>query len=196
MNMQTGTGMMYEGILSLMLGPVAMLPPPNLLSTINESNEVLLDNVLLLDEKKHDHDESDEVMQELKRQDLKMKLILELLSMLLVQNQLLPAAGMVRFSGETVSVPAAGRTEFPKSSWVQLSLYIDPALPKPLTLFATAMGNTEEFNASGNTDGGPEIWQQYQLQGLSQPVQDKLEKLIFRQHRKTVAQSKRLAAAG
>lgn len=195
MNMQSGTGMMYEGILSLMLGPVAMLPPPNLLSTINESNEVLLDNVLLLDDKKHDHDEHDEVMQELKRQDLKMKLILELLSMLLVQNQLLPAAGMVRFSGEFLSVPAAGRTEFPVNSWVQLSLYIDPALPKPLTLFATAIGNFEELPTTGDADAGAEVWQQYQLQGLSQPVQDKLEKLIFRQHRKTVAQSKRLATS-
>ena len=195
MNMQTGTGMMYEGILSLMLGPVAMLPPPNLLSTINEANEVLLDNVLMLDEKKHEYDEHDEVMQELKRQDLKMKLILELLSMLLVQNQLLPAAGMVRFSGELLSVPAAGRTEFPVNSWVQLSLYIDPALPKPLTLFGTFSGNTEVFNASGGADAPSEVWQQYQLQGLSQAVQDKLEKLIFRQHRKTVAQSRRQATA-
>lgn len=194
MNMQTtGSGMVYEGVLSLLLGPVAMLPPPNLLSTINEANEVLLDNVLMLDEKKHEHDEHDEVLQELKRQDLKMKLILELLSMLLVQNQLLPAAGMVRFSGELLSVPAAGRTEFPVNSWVQLSLYIDPALPKPLTLFGTVLGNTEIFNAAGGGEPA-EAWQQYQLQGLSQAVQDKLEKLIFRQHRKTVAQSRRQAA--
>lgn len=192
MSSATGTGMVYEGVLSLMVGPVATLPPANLLAVVNEANELLLDNVLILDEKKHEVDEHDEVMQELKRQDLKMRLILELLSMLLVQNQLLPAAGMVRFSSDSISVPAAGRTEFPLNSWVQLSLYIDPAMPKPLTLYATVAPPTQTFHPAADGEASLEIWQQYQLHGLNQSVQDKLEKIIFRHHRKTVAQAKRL----
>jgi len=190
MSLRAGAGMMYEGMLSLQLLPVAGLPSPNQLVVINEANDVLLNNLMLLEEK-HEIDDHDEIMQELRRQDTKIRMLMELLSMLLLQNQLLPAASLVRFSGTELSVPAAGLTH-PAGSKVQCSLYIDTALPKPLVLFAESQGKHLEASGDGETATTP--WLDFTLTGLSLPVQDNMEKLIFRHHRKIVALQRRQTA--
>ena len=155
---------------------------------INEANDVLLNNLMLLEEK-HETDDHDEIMQELRRQDTRIRMLMDLLCMLLLQNQLLPAAGLVRFSGAELSVPAAG-LDHPAGSKVQCSLYIDPALPKPLVLFAESQGQRNEVASDNQTS----TWLDFTLAGLSLPVQDNIEKLIFRHHRKIVALQRRQIA--
>jgi hypothetical protein len=185
MSLKAGAGMMYEGMLSLSLQTIAALPSPNQLVVINEANDILLNNLMLLEEK-HENDDHDEIMQELRRQDMKIRMLMDLLCMLLQQNQLLPAATMVRFSGTELSVPASGQL-YPAGSKLQCSLYIDPSLPKPLLLFAESQGvHTEETSAAETT-----TWLDFTFTGLSLPVQDNIEKLIFRHHRKIVAQQRR-----
>lgn len=185
MIVKAGAGMTYEGNLSLKLAAVAGLPSANQLVAINEANEVLLNNLLLLDEK-FENDDHDEVMQELRRQDMKIRMIMDLLGTLLLQNQLLPPVQLVRFTGEALSVPAAPLS-FAAGCMVQCSLYIDPALPKPLMLFAEVAGQHAEQDAQD----APQDWMDFSFVGLNRPVQDNIEKLIFRHHRKAVALQRR-----
>ncbi len=190
MTMRAGTGMIYEGMLSLTLEAVAAIPSANQLVTINEANEVLLNNLLMLDEK-FDNDDDDEIIQELRRQDMKLRLIMDLLSTLLLQNQLLPAASLVRFSGEELSVPAADLNHAAGSK-LKCSLFIDPAVPKPLVLFAQVQGQHAEDAASDDLQAtGTASWMDFTFVGLTRSLQDHIEKLIFRHHRKAVALQRR-----
>lgn len=184
MTAQPGSGLVFEGQLSLTLEPVAVVPDITLLSAINDGNELLLKNVMSMEEKQPlESDEDDAVLHELRRQDLKIRLVLELLSMLLVQNKLMPEPVLVRFSSEVFSVeldsvfkngntPAEGEL-------YKLSLYVDPSLPRPLILYVSATAGTQ----SG--------WQDFTLLQMKQTLQDILEKFIFRQHRRIVAQARK-----
>lgn len=180
-----GSGLVYEGQLALLVEPIAAVPAPALLTAINDGNEILLKNVMSLDEK-IESDEDDVVLHELKRQDLKIRLVLELLSMLLVQNKMMPEPGHVRFSSDTFSVPldsqvlpADASPELPEGKLYKLSLYVDPGLPRPLILYAEA------------TSGAEAGWQDFSLLQIRQSLQDVLEKFIFRQHRRIVAQTRK-----
>jgi hypothetical protein len=180
-----GSGLVYEGQLSLLMEPIAALPDLTLLTAINEGNELLLKNVMSMDEKL-ESDEDDVVMHELRRQDLKIRLVLELLSMLLVQNKMMPEPVLVRFSSEIFSIPldssampANGGKPLRDGDLYKLSLYVDPGLPRPLILYVAAITGAEAG------------WQDLQLLQLKQSLQDILEKFIFRQHRRIVAQTRK-----
>lgn len=187
MSLTAGNALVYDGTLSLKVTPVAALPNVQLLTAFNEANEVLLHNVLIQDEK-HEYDDHDEVMIELKRHDTKLRLIMELLGMLLMQQQLLPPQLRVRFSGEELAVPTADMPALDAGSWVRCELYVDPATPKPLILHAEVAG----IQTSEVVDGIAESWLYCHLHGLSSNVQDCIEKLVFRQHRRSVAQQRRM----
>lgn len=185
MTPQPGSGLVYEGQLSLSLDSVPDVPHVAMLTAINDGNELLLKNVMSMDEKL-ESDEDDEVIHELRRQDLKIRLILELLSMLLVQNKMMPEPAQVKFSSEVFSVPLdisaladKGGEVLKEGEVYKLSLYIDPSLPRPLILFVSAIA------------GAPPGWQDFKFLQMKQSVQDILEKFIFRQHRRIVAQTRK-----
>lgn len=186
MTPQPGTGLVYEGHLSLQMEPVAAVPEASLLTSINEGNELLLKNVMSMEEKQLESDDDDAVIHELRRQDLKIRLVLELVSMLLVQNKLMPEPGLVRFSSEIFSLPltsvalsASGGKTVAEDDIYKISLYIDPSLPRPLILYVAA------------TPGAQQGWQDFKFLQLKQSLQDILEKFIFRQHRRIVAQTRK-----
>jgi len=181
MTLAAGTALMFDGIVPLALEAVTAQPLPMQLAVINDSNDVLLTNVLMLSEK-HESDDDDEVMKELHRHDLKLKLILDLLSVLLQQQNLLPTAKSVRFSGEQLAVLADDAVGIESGQAIKCSVYIDPFLPKPLLIYATAC---ECFESEGQR------WQMFNFTSLNATVQNHLEKLVFRHHRKSVAQLKR-----
>jgi hypothetical protein len=205
-NIVPGAALVFEGELSWQLLPLAALPTATKLAATSDSNELLLHNILLSDEKrdKYEHDENDVLLFELKKQDLKLRLVLELLGTLLVKNDLIPLVKPVRFSSTEIGVPAkyvngyherssqeesaqeesaqeesAQEESAQKDAWFEFSLYLDTALPRPLVLYA---------NAESATDDG---WLGFQIHPLRQSVQDNLEKFIFRYHRKVVAQSRK-----
>lgn len=187
MSLTAGNALVYDGTLSLKVISLPALPNVQMLTAFNDANEVLLHNVLMQDET-HEHDDHDEVMVELRRQDTKLRLIAELLGMLLMQQQLVPPQIRVRFSGEELAAPASDLPTLAVGSWVRCELYVDPATPKPLVLHAEVSG----IQSSHVADGIDESWLYCRLQGLSSNVQDCIEKLVFRQHRRSVAQQRRL----
>ena len=63
----------------------------------------------------------------------------------------------------------------PAGTLHEIALYIDTRMPRPVRLYGIA------------TEGAEAGWQDFTLAGMSQGLQDTLDKFIFRQHRRLVA---------
>lgn len=170
------SGIVFSGSLPLQVDLLSEAPREQELQRANESNDLLLKSVAVLEEKA-EHDEGDPIALELKRQDLKLNLILDLLVSLMQQQRMLPeprelqltAAGL-RLLADQKSIPAQP---------CRVQLYIEHAIPKPLTLFGLCHSSSQ----AGMTD--------IQFVGVSQSVMDNIDKFIFRQHRRRIAQARK-----
>lgn len=168
-------GLLYDGMLPLAIRSVPALPSENQLAMINASNESLLKASLIL----HDSpeiDEHDELSQELRRQDYKINLLLEMVGELLAHQNILPAPIQLSLTSSHLDCQYTN-PDFSQTlgEVVEISLYITPNTPKALTLFGHVMKTGIECSI--------------QFMGINQSVQDWLEKVIFRHHRRTIAQS-------
>lgn len=176
MNGMLDTGIRYHGRLPLLVETLDTLPAEFEQLRISESNELLLKAVSVLEDKP-EHDETDPVHQELKRQDLKITLLLDMLGSLLVQNCLLPQPQEVELTTDTLQL----RSGEPVASGqlCRISLYIDGAVPKPLVLFAHSQPAQPDYVS-------------FVFTALAQNVRDNLDKFIFRYHRRLVAQNRKV----
>lgn len=150
---------------------------PDALSPLQLSNEETLRVILSLDEHHVEaSDENPEFAHEVQRLETKINLILELVSQVLARQLQLPEALPVRLSAheiewEAAVAPAAG-------SSVLLEIYACPRYPRPLFLPATVK------DSSGGRVRAV-------FDDLGAPVQDLIEKLIFRHHRRQIAATRR-----
>jgi hypothetical protein len=141
------------------------------------ANEETLRVILSFDEHHVEaSDENPEFVQDLQRLESKINLILELVSQVLARQLQLPEALPVRLSAheiewQTVSAPATG-------SSVLVEIYVCPRYPRPLFLPATVQGF-----AGGRVRAV--------FDDLGESVQDLVEKLIFRHHRRQIAATRR-----
>lgn len=112
---------------------------------------------------------------ELQRLDLKLNLVLDLVSSLVYRQAEIPPVSPVRLSASGLrwsgDVPAPGQTVF-------LELYLQRGLPKPLCCYAEVVSGPQEYEAAEA---------RVRFIGLCGATRDWLEKLIFRQHRREVA---------
>ncbi|KAF0193038.1 MAG: hypothetical protein FD165_141 [Gammaproteobacteria bacterium] len=111
------------------------------------------------------------------RLEFKLNLLIDLVGYLLAQNSLIPPRVLVSLSADGLEW---GSDDAPQlGSYVELALYLSPKYPRPVTLpgFIEAVDVTPE--------GG------YRTRAifpeLSVPLQDALEKFIFRHHRRIIA---------
>ena len=172
-------GLVYEGMLPLSLTTIEQFPSDSEYVTFNSVNENLLKANLIL----HDSpelDDHDDISLELRRQDMKISLLLELVGELLRQHQLVPEAQKLKLTSSSIecSMPDALKHNLVKGSKVSINLYISSSTPKPLKLF----GELIEVSTDQKIVG-------INFKGLTQTVQDWMEKTIFQHHRRTVAQS-------
>jgi hypothetical protein len=152
------------------------------LSRLNVDNHLMLGAESSLDEVRvHEalKDESPALVHELQRLDYKINILLRLTVALTLRNSALPPARRLRLTSRSLEwlgegAPAVGSTGL-------LDLYINPALPQPLKLPCTVVG--ERFEADVRTA-------QLRYSGLSEAVVEQLERLIFRHHRRLVAGSR------
>jgi hypothetical protein len=170
------SGVVFSGSLPLSLELLSGAPQEHELLRANESNELLLRSVSALEEK-IDHDENDELAQELRRQDMKLNLILDMIGTLLMQQQVIPAARELQLSAGGLRLGIAPNPAITQHCRIQL--YIEPAIPKPLTLY----GQCRPAPQAGMTDVA--------FSGVSQVVTDHLDKYIFRHHRRRIAQARK-----
>jgi hypothetical protein len=176
-----GMGLYYEDLLPLRCRALDGAPDNARLAHVREASEETLRVFSVLDEYHPElNDEHPAIARELQRMDFKINLLLELVSQVLTRDRPLPPAVPVRLATASLSwtdsaAPAVG-------SWVELELYLSPRYPAPLTLLARIQAVEAENGASRVTaDFGT----------LTEPVQEWLEKTIFRRHRRQIAQTRR-----
>ena len=169
--------LVYEDELPLSWEVVDALPPVQRLSTINAANEALLRAGEGLEEPLRGSEESHELAQEFQRLDAKLNLVLELLADWLSRQGDLPPAVPLRFNGHGISWKSPETP--PPDTTLRLTLYVCSSFPKPLVLY----GRTVQ-----QQDGGPEGVTLVRFLALSAGVVDGLERLVFRRHRREVAQ--------
>ncbi len=181
-----GDGLIFEDSLPVAYheGP---LGSPAVLTRLNADNHQLLGAEASLDEV-HTHealkDESPALLHELQRMEFKLNVLLRLTAELARRDNNLPKPQWVRFSATAIEwigadAPAVGATGI-------VDLYINHTLPQPLKLPVNVVGHVP------NPLHGAAA--QMQFTGLSGPVVELIEKLIFRHHRRLIAGT-RLAAS-
>ncbi len=172
-----GNDHLDEAICFTGLLPAAWIPHSDSLSAvelavINERNLTLLTAISVLEEQGHQEIHEHALLtQEMARLDAKVDLLLSLVTRLLAEYKVIPPALDITLSsrnllwreGLSVAVGDVGVVE----------LFIHPGIAAPLSLPATV---EDEGRAA--------------IHGLTAQVQSGLEKYLFRQHRRAIAESR------
>jgi len=152
----------------------------------DEHNEKLLSIIASLEALPAESDEGPAAdSTELARLDFKLNLLMDLVTQLLSRTTPLPAYRDVSFGARVLSWHLAADEAAPASGErLRISLYLHPEYPKPLILNGHVVAVTDEAEQQAVDVA---------LDGLSETAQDLLEKLIFRHHRRQVAQRRSAA---
>lgn len=167
-------GLLFQGKLPVSLQLIDALPDEDHLAIINHENENFLKISLIIDEAA-EIDEHDEIRVELRRQDLKINLLMDMVGELLSQRKGVPKFVPVKFTPSGIELQTLG--EYKTGDKLEVEIYITPAMPRALKFYGDAV-----LNEDGNT-----IF--IRFSGISLQVQDWLEKVIFRYHRRAIAHS-------
>ena len=176
-----GDGLIFEESLPVVFTP-GILADGVQLARLNADNHQLLGAESSLDDVRvHEalKDESPALLHELQRLEYKVNILLRLTAELALRSSGLPAAERVRMSSRALEW--FGQHAIQNEATGLLSIYINSALPQPLKIPSIVAG-------MGNVDGASAT--RFRFVGLSDPVVDMLEKLIFRHHRRLVAGAK------
>lgn len=176
-----GEGILYEDVLPC--GWQVLSAPPSAGESAHWSaaNENVLRLVSALEEFTPDvTDDHGSQSHDLARLEFKLNLVLELVGQLVRGQQALPGARALKLNAHSMlwetyatdSAPAVGQH-------LLIALYLNDNLPRPLQLH----GIVREF-ISAPSGGRVHV----EFHELTESVQDLLEKMIFRHHRRSIAQ--------
>ena len=174
-------GPVLHGLFPLVWEPCPDEPGEHARRAVDEANITTLRNCLLLDSRAHDAlEDREQVTPEIQRLEQRMNLVIDLLAHVLSRELQLPTPVSCEVSRDAVvwtgeSLPAAGER-------VKLSLYLNPQYPRPLILYGKI--DSPETRADGQ-------FVRLVLSELPELVAEGLDRLIFRDHRRRVAQTKR-----
>jgi len=178
-------GLVCEDELPLDWEQVDALPSSQRIAAFNVSNEALIRAREGLEEPPRSSEESPDLVQELQRVESKLNLVLELLADWLRRQDDMPPALPVRFNGRGLSWESAQGP--PVGALVRLNLYVCTSFPKPLVAFGRVLRQEDRGHATMTV---------LEFMALSQSVVDGLERLVFRRHRREVAQMRGTLRAG
>ncbi len=173
-----GSGVTLDDLLPVAWRAQSASDDPEYLVNLQVTNQAVLQTILSLDEHHPElEEEPAEVAVELQRLEFKLNLVLDLLGQVLSKQLDLPARVPVRLASghiewKCATAPAPGTK-------VLVEVYLSPHYPRALVLPGIAHAATRPDFA------------QVVLHDLGKPVQDALEKLIFRNHRRRVAVARR-----
>jgi len=152
-------------------------PDDSRLALVNESNEAFLRAVSALAAFSTDvSDDEIGLSQEVARLDLKVNLLLDLVSQLIYQQLDIPEKSEVTISSKDIrwygsNVPAPGAIVF-------VQVYIQHGTPKPLCFYGKVQSSEDQYRSGSAL---------VSYLGLSGSAQSWLDKLIFRHHRRAIA---------
>lgn len=178
-------GLVYEEHLALQWSTLEAKPDVSESAAIEESNlDVLRTLFMLGDYFNEPSDEPANLGQELARMDFKLNLVLDMLGEVLSYYHELPAKVPVRLGAQGVEWEAAAAP--PVESLVGIDLYLNTRCPRVLRL----MGRVRSVTPLAH--GG--LRSVVQFEDMDEAVQELLEKLIFRHHRRRIAHARRSSA--
>jgi len=150
------------------------------LARINVANTEVLDKITALESIFTEPGElptSLEQHQDLARIELKLDIVMDMVSQLFHQSLQLPESVPVRLDTESIEWTGTG-SGLAENKDIIISLYLKRNYPIPLQLPATVMA-IQAYESGVRVSAS--------LQGVSEVVQDQLVKLIFRHHRRSIA---------
>jgi hypothetical protein len=175
-------GITYRDQLPVDWQVLTELPSAGEQHRLDRANEELLRALLLRDEAPQDSDEMEEGggMEHFRRLEAKLDLLLGLFTEMLSTQGGLPLQHdlLLGTRGLCISARAEDITSLNEGMLLKIRLYLDAQLPRPLEIYGylTAM-QVDGFTVS--------------FYPLQERVQDLLDKYVFRQHRRAIAQRKR-----
>lgn len=176
------TGLCYEDRLPLRWQPVGALPEPAGMLAVNRANEHLLHNLTAIEESRTAagaDEENQPTHQELQRLEHKLDLLMEMLGQLLGAQLALPEPVAARIGADIMQWDCTAAQAPAPASVLRVEVFPDRRFPSPLVFF----GAVEWVRPR---DGGVRVELRYS--GIGDTLRGALEKVIFRQHRRLVAQ--------
>ncbi|PCI81628.1 MAG: hypothetical protein COB20_01360 [SAR86 cluster bacterium] len=165
-----------EGSYSFTVEKIQHVPTSTELLSIDKENEKLLRTSTIwqdpveIEELDHDH-----VSLELRRQDLKISLLLDLVGELMIRQSELPPLESIQLTATGIEFSNEVCT-FGAGDMAKATLFLLPALPRALQFY----GDITSSERKG--------FSVLSFQGISIAVQDQIEKIIFTHHRRSIAQ--------
>ncbi len=174
-------GLFYEDYLPLQWRTVAEETTALAMPRLNESNDEAMRFIAALDEYPSEAlDESAPYTQELVRVETKLNLLLGLVGQLMTVHFPLPPAKAIKLSPG--GVEWTEDEELLPGDCGLVEIYLSDRCPRPLIF----PGKIERVEA------GPDTRRVHvQFTGLSEAIRERLEKIIFRHHRRRVALARR-----
>jgi len=176
------SGLAYEDEAPLGMKVLNTLPAGNELSRLNMDNtQLLLADASLEERHSLEPKEDQPLYQEIHRLEFKVDAMMRLLAELLEQQRALPAARKFRMHAQGLEWMESTAAPLTVGAKGVVSVYINRALPYPIRL-------PSEVTAVSPADGESVI--RVEFRGLSTQVGELLEKLIFRHHRRQIAEAR------
>ncbi len=172
------TGVHFQAELPIAWEPLPGPPAAAGEASVQLANEDLLGNLLVLDEAVADAEE-DAQQEHWRRVEAKLDLVLSLLGEMLARQQGLPTARRVCLGGEVLCIDGADNQPLPApGAWLRLRVYLMPSIPRPLVVAAEVLPSETPKRLL------------LRLAGLPESTRDLLERFVFRQHRRAIAQAR------
>lgn len=170
--------LVYEGTVPLTCQYLDNMPDDDELTLININNEKVLRMVAALDEMHIDTREEPGHAHDIARLEFKINMLMDLVGQLLERQLELPARRNICVNAHGMQIDLSEQDAIDPGQLIKVSIYFVESYPRPVDLFVSIANTSPHHTVSG------------QVLALSESVQDLLERLIFRQHRRNVAQQR------
>jgi len=185
---QLGEGVIYKDIVPLRWRDIAREELAFSYLSLQDSNEEVLRFITTLDE--FHVDNQDELGSssgsDLSRIEFKLNLLLDMVTQLIERETAMPEAVPITLG--SAGVEWVSMTAPCEGALLKLSLYLHHKYPRPFVVIGKVLSVSP---LEESVDSAGKFLVRLAYETMSAPVQSGLEKLIFRQHRRSIAQSRR-----
>lgn len=173
----------WEGALPLDWRVLDRLPDRDQLARADERNIALLNALALIEEGAvRQAEEPSPLLAQMERLEAKFDLVLTLLTEALLPESAAPAPVPLRLSSRGLIFDAGSPAE--PGTAVEISIHFSASLPRPVVLYGTVVEPLP----------GEESHLSVEFRPMDPGVKERLERLVFRRHRRSIAQLRPKAA--
>ncbi len=173
----------YQDCIPLVWKTVESRPDPTEIILVHNSNEEILKAIYALDDTHADSEEPHDFAQQLARMDAKINFLMGMVGQLLSTSLIIPDRHAISLSSTGMQWKDKQLPDV--NAYLHVELYLKINYPKPIILPAVvnSVDKTSEFDGEFNIT--------VSFEKLTASVEECLEKLIFRHHRRLIALTRR-----